>query len=187
MSIVSFPVSDFGTWPDIECLEKQIGKNALEQPVLSIGIGIAEAGRVDFLFADPASPSDTATLSAIVAGHDLVKATADKVKAIDARTNALIDLGFQHAGMMFSLSIPAQSKMTAAHQIKDHPMFAYPVEWNSITDEEVYSIASADDMDFFYLTAIGTIRVRLDSGTALKGAVRAATSVAEVDAVEDPR
>jgi hypothetical protein len=110
-----------------------------------------------------------------------------KIKAIDARTEELIALGFTYASKVFSLSIPSQSKMTAAHQIKDDVAFIYPVVWNTISDDSTYSIADATDMGGFYMTAIGTIRARLDSGTALKDSARAAADIAAVDAVVDTR
>lgn len=119
---------------------------------------------------------------------------AAKVAAIDTRTDELIAVGFTYESKQFSLSLASQSKMTAAHQIKDHPLFVYPVNWNTIDDTDVFAIGAGTDqvadaaiMSAFYMTAIGTIRVHLDSGTALKGSVRAATALAEVDAVVDLR
>lgn len=152
--------------------------------------GISATGDVVSVHLDeePSNDDTTAINGVIVAhDHDLEQAKLAKVKAIDARTDELIGSGFTYADKQFSLSIPSQSKMTAAHHLKDHQAFVYPVNWNTIDDEDVYSIPDAADMGLFYLTAIGTIRAYLDSGTGLKDAVRAAADVAAVEAVVDPR
>lgn len=135
------------------------------------------------------SGDDVAAIDAVVTAHDhsLSVAKVNKIAAIDGRTEALIDLGFIHSAQNFSLSLASQSKMTAAHQIKDHVAFVYPVKWNTRQDDGAHEIVDSTEMDTFYLSAIGTIRAHLDSGTALKDAVRAATTVAEVDAVVDNR
>ena len=77
--------------------------------------------------------------------------------------------------------------MMGTHQIKDDPALTYPLDWNTIDDLDVYAIPDAATLDGFYLTGVGTIRAHLDSGTALKTSVRAATTIAEVDAVVDNR
>ena len=186
-TVMKFQVDDFGVTPDIACLWKTISMQEFDATVVDINVNVSEHGVVDFIFDDDYSANDGATLVAVVAGHQLVVAKHRKIGAIDRRTEELIGMGFIYGGVACSLSIPSQSKMTAAHQIKDHPYFAYPVEWNSIDDSSTYSIASAADMDMFYLTAIGTIRARLDSGTSLKNLVRAAALVAEVEGIVDPR
>ncbi len=117
-----------------------------------------------------------------------------KVTAVDAKTDELIALGFTFDSMQFSLSLGAQMKMVGTHQIKDALALTYPINWNSIDDEDVYAIGAGTDhaadaaiLDAFYLTGLGTLRAHLDSGTALKDSVRAATTIAAVDAVVDSR
>ena len=73
------------------------------------------------------------------------------------------------------------------HQAKHDPAFTYPVKWNTLDDSDVIEIADSSALHTFYLTALGTYRTHVDSGTTLKDSVRAATTIAEVDAVEDTR
>jgi hypothetical protein len=118
---------------------------------------------------------------------DLPSVKQSKMKTIDGRTDELISVGFTYASKQFSLSITAQAKMTGTHQVKDDPALTYPINWNTIDDNDAYSIANAADLDGFYLTGLGTIRAHLDSGTTLKDSVRAAATIAAVDAIVDSR
>lgn len=106
---------------------------------------------------------------------------------IDGKTDQLIAGGFPYAGHQFSLSLASQMKMVGAHAARDEAAMVYPIVWNTLGDEDVYSIASSADLNGFYLTAVGTLRAFLDSGTALKNQVREATTKAELDAVTDDR
>lgn len=140
--------------------------------------------------AEPNAADQTAVTNAVQAHEgsaSLAEYKRAKIVAIDSRTNELISAGFTYASKQFSLSLPAQLKMTGTHQIKDDPALTYPLDWNTIDDLDVYAIANAADLDGFFLTGVGTLRYQLDSGTALKDAVRAATDVAGVDAVADTR
>lgn len=110
-----------------------------------------------------------------------------KVNAIDERTDALIASGFSFASKQFSLSLFSQNKIIGTHQIKDDAALVYPIRWNTLDDEDAIEIADATQLDGFYKTALGTIRARLDSGTALKDQVRAATTIADVIGVVDNR
>ena len=133
--------------------------------------------------------ADVIALLAVVAAHnhDLAIAKMEKTNSIDARTKELIELGFSFNAKQFSLSLPAQSKLTAAFLLRDEVAFVYPAEWNSLDDLSTQVIADAAEMATFYWTAIGTIRAYLDSDTGFKNAVRSATTVEEVDAVVDNR
>lgn len=110
-----------------------------------------------------------------------------KNEAIDARTDELIALGFSFAGKQFSLSRNAQLRLVGINQERANAAVTYPVRWNTIADDEVYEIADADEFESFYLTAMGTYRGHVDSGTVIKDAVRAATTISEIDAVQDTR
>lgn len=107
--------------------------------------------------------------------------------AIDGKTTSLIDIGFTYAAKQFSLSLPSQIKLIGAHELKDDAALTYPITWNTIDDFDKHDIDNATALDNFYKTALGTIRAHLDSGTALKNQIRAATTIAEVDAVVDNR
>lgn len=115
---------------------------------------------------------------------------AAKFQAIDEKTVELIRRGFEFppgSGQRFSLSNEAQSLLLGAYQSRNDPLFTYPLVWNTLDDAGALEIPDAATLYLFYLQATGTVRAHRDSGTALKSQVRAATSVAEVAAVEDTR
>lgn len=132
-------------------------------------------------------PAIDAVVSAHVGPDSLEAYKCLKFKIIDARTYELIEVGFQYASKIFSLSQHAQAKMMGVHQVRDDSMLTYPVRWNTKDDLDCYEIADSDEMHLFYMTGVGTYKAHVDGGTALKDQVRAATSKAEVDAVVDPR
>ena len=140
---------------------------------------------------DPLDAGQETTLASLATNFDGIVALQEaKNREIDERTTELIEQGFQYppsTGLIFSLSQVAQKNLLGLQSAADNPAFAYPVEWNSIDDEGVYSIPDATTAHNFYLTALGTIRAWKDSGTALKDQVRAATTPAEVAAVVDNR
>jgi len=139
----------------------------------------------------PLDAGQEAALDALVASFDGIVALQEaKNYDIDQNTASLISQGFQYpatTGYIFSLSDVAQINLLGLESAADNPAFAYPVNWNSIDDENVYAIVDPTDAHAFYLTALGTIRAWKDSGTAIKDQVRAATTPAEVAAVVDNR
>jgi hypothetical protein len=115
---------------------------------------------------------------------------SEKTGKIDERTSELILLGFKFppdSGDYFSLSKEAQIRVHGAYTARSLPEFIYPVPWNYLDDSGVFNIADALVLESFFLTAMSTLRGRVDSGTTLKNEVRAATTVAEVKAVVDSR
>jgi len=152
----------------------------------------ASGSALSAIFADALTAGEIDTLDGTVAAHKaafsaLPQAKAEKISAIDSRTADLIGLGFTFGGKQFSLSMAAQSKIMGSHQIRDDVNFTYPVEWNTIDDADKLSIADSATLHGFYLTALGTMRTRLDSGTVLKQQVRDAVDLAGVAAVVDNR
>jgi hypothetical protein len=122
--------------------------------------------------------------------------TLDSVKTrwffqIDRRTSELIAEGFTFAAKTFSLNITAQAAllgmMCAINNPTLAPMLTWPVNWNTKDDFNYHAIPDAATFETFYITAMGTYRNWLDTGTALKDQVRAATTIAEVEAIVDPR
>jgi hypothetical protein len=112
---------------------------------------------------------------------------AEKCEAIDVKTDELISQGFVYSTKTFSLSLPAQSRIIGIHEVKDQPELVYPVTWNTLDDSDTVDLADSTEVHAFYLTALGTYRAHVDDGTDLKDQVRVATTIAEVDAIEDPR
>ena len=108
-----------------------------------------------------------------------------KFQAVDTRTGELIAPGFAYSSKQFSLSQNAQSSLHGLNARKDTE--TYPIEWNTIDDLDVYSIDDATDAGAFYDAAATVWRTHKDSGTTLKSSIRAATTQAELDAVEDTR
>jgi len=106
---------------------------------------------------------------------------------IDDKTEELILTGYTFAGKQFSLSANAQTNILALYTTKDHPAISYPISYNTKDDEEVFNIPDASTLEGMYLTALGTKKAYLDSGTSIKEAIRAAITKAEVDAIIDPR
>jgi len=173
----------------------------LAQLQFSVEVNAALPGVTTRVCCDPATATvvtdveldagQEATLDALAASYDgIVPLQEAKNAEIDRNTGDLIAQGFQFppsTGLIFSLSATAQTNLLGLESARLDPAFIYPVEWNSIDDEAVYSIPDAATAHSFYLTALGTIRAWKDSGTALKDQVRAATTPAEVAAVVDNR
>ena len=115
----------------------------------------------------------------------LRQAKRDKSRTIDRRTRRLIKRGFTHSAKQFSLSEGAQDTLNFVFGIRAD--LAYPIKWNTKDDDDATSFADGPEFKAFYTSAVTTLRSHLDSGTALKDSVRAATTIAEVDAVVDNR
>ena len=149
-----------------------------------------ENGLVDFdgcaiTFDDAITAGEETTLDATIATHALAVAKTRKFIAIDKRTDELIAAGFTYSAKQFSMALSAQNKIMGSHQIRAG--LSYPLNWNTIDDNDSYDIVDAADLEAFYLAAFAELRTHLDSGTALKASVRAAADVAAVDAVVDGR
>ncbi len=113
-----------------------------------------------------------------------------RFEEIDGRTGDLIEQGFEfppESGLVFSLSREFQLMLSGLNQERDAPEVSYPIEWNTKDDSGKLSLTDASMVRSFYLTAMGTVLARRNSGTALKDQIRAASTVAEVDAVVDER
>jgi hypothetical protein len=133
---------------------------------------------------------DQAEKDAVEAAVTLPDYKLKRYLEFDAKTNELILQGFEFppsSGNIFSLTPTAQANLLGTFTAKDNPAFTWPLAWPTKLDDIEYTIPDAATFEMFYLTALGTIRACRDSGTALKEAVRVATSIAEVDAVVDPR
>lgn len=133
------------------------------------------------------SPSEETDFHDLVVAHKLPLAKKNKISEIDTRTSELIASGFSFAGQQFSLAQTSQLNLLGMDLAKDDPAITYPIYYNTLSDDGSVALNNATDIHNFYLTALGTKRAYLDSGTGLKDAVRAAITVAEVDAVVDNR
>ena len=113
-----------------------------------------------------------------------------KYAQIDVRTRELIAQGFEFpaaSGQIFSLSSEAQRNIHWMETSRDLLEFTYPVSWNTLDDAGVLSISDSATAHNFFLAALSAYRGHLDSGTDLKDSVRAAITIAAVNAVVDSR
>lgn len=111
----------------------------------------------------------------------------ERVLEVDAKTDAMIAAGFAYRSVTFSLTLEAQCQLLAVFAFRDTGALSYPIRWNSLDDTDQIDIIDAADLTQFCMTALGTVRSILDTGTVLKDQIRAATTVAEVDAIVDNR
>lgn len=128
-------------------------------------------------------------INSAIANHhaSLDQAKKAKYAAIDAKTDEIIARGFTFQNIVFSTSLDAQSRMLGMDQLRNDAAMTYPIIFNSLDDSISISIPDADTVHAFVLTGVGYYRAAIDSGSALKADVRAATTVAEVQAITDTR
>ena len=143
-------------------------------------------------FDDELLPADVVVVdqevSDLQAAFDaLPKYKKHKTEEIDKKTDELIAKGFLFAGVCFSASDNARQRIIACDLMRDDPNTVYPIAWNSHDDTDKFSIPNSATMHAFALTAMGTLRAHIDSGTAFKDSVRGASSIFEVDLVVDDR
>ena len=152
-------------------------------------VGITTASNICYIeFAAALSQAEKTALDSIIAAHSyLNRAKSIKFGAIDDKTSALIGAGFTFSSKQFSLSVEAQCRIIGIHQVRDDAAVTYPIKWNTKSDNDYLELADSATVHNFYLTALGTYRAHVDSGTTLKDEVRAATTVTAVDAIVDNR
>lgn len=114
-----------------------------------------------------------------------------KNAAIDQRTVELINQGFLYSSKVFSLSSSAQSYWNGLGNLAANGLLTepddFPMTVNTLDDTDTHDIVNIANAIGLFAAAAATIKGHLASGTALKTQVRAATTVAEVDAVVDSR
>ena len=122
-----------------------------------------------------------------IKGLNLQEYKALRFKEIDDRTGGLISNGFTYKGLVFSLSQNAQINILGMDSTRDDAAITYPIEYSTIDDLAHYSVTDATDLHSMYLTALGTKKYFVDTGTVLKDAIRAAVDEAEVELIIDNR
>jgi len=107
---------------------------------------------------------------------------------IDQRTVELIHQGYSYAGKVFSLSDNSQRWLSGLKAGLDlMGPDDWPLKINTLDDSESYSIVDSTDALYLYGSAMATVKAHLGSGTDIKDQIRAASTIAEVEAVEDTR
>ena len=136
-------------------------------------------------YADLNASQQTA-LQNVVINHDptLIVAKNIKIKQIDKKTQSLIYSGFTYASNVFSMSTNAQTNWLGLDHARE--LLTYPYGVTTINDTE-YSFPDSTDLHNFFLTGMAFKGGIVSSGRSLKLQVKAATTVAEVNAIVDNR
>lgn len=108
-----------------------------------------------------------------------------RINEINERTGVIVAQGYTYNGIVLPLSQNAQINLLGLLTAKDG--LTYPVELNSLDDSQRYDIVDANDVVNLYMTALGTKRAALDSGTALKQQIENCTTDIEVSQIIDNR
>jgi hypothetical protein len=154
-----------------------------------------------FQFSTQLSDADKAKLDVVVSthrddAHHLPSVKRLAVGEIDAKTAAMIERGVTFTPpsapdgalpQVFSLSDSAQRNISGTDLLRADPAVQYPITWPNINDTGTMQLQSAEDVHAFTLAAFGYIRACIDSGTALKKQVMAATTVEGVQTVQGKR
>lgn len=205
----SYKVADLSSGFDTDVFLAEFAASSIATELLGVSTGVRDPDEQDpddlhLLFADALATGEKTTLDgdatppavgSLLGDHagavsELDQSKAAKAAAIDGRTRDLIAEGFEYpsaSGVYFSLSTKGQASLLGLEAARDDPAFTYPVNWNSKNDKAKQALADTTSAHGFFMTALGTVRGHLDGGTALKDDVRAAATVAEVDAILDNR
>ena len=150
-------------------------------------------GALVFTFERELSAPEKILLDGVVAAHQdddhhLPSLKQERFIRIDSKTRLLISKGFLFGGKRFSLSDNAQKTLLGLEALADNPNMQYPVLYNALNDADgSISLNNATDIHAFFLTAMAAFRQAWDSGTALKEAVRQASTIEAVHAIVDDR
>jgi len=117
----------------------------------------------------------------------LARARTLRIAEIDRNTRRLIAKGFEWGGKTFSLSPASQSTVTGQQIALLSNLLAFPVKWNTKDDTDTVELSDESQATAFFAAALGTVRAHLESGTALKDLVRAASSIEDVMGISDDR
>ena len=111
-----------------------------------------------------------------------------KLDSIDAKTQSIIDEGFEFDSVIFSLSLSAQQNWTGMQVAVAQgylPEAAFPFEI-ATKDNQTYDL-SWEMAPSFFQSVLAKISSTLASGRALKKLVNAATTQEELDSIVDNR
>jgi hypothetical protein len=112
---------------------------------------------------------------------------SQKFAEINNNTQALIELGYSYSGNTFSLSEKAQTNILALYSTRDDENLSYPILFNTKDDLDTFEAVDSQAISNMYYSALATKKAHLDSGTILKDQIRSASTIAEIDSVQDDR
>lgn len=118
---------------------------------------------------------------------DLDAYKAHRINEINERTGELIANGYVWAGKTFPLSINGQINLLGLVNAAQLGMLTFPIDLNTINDEDRHPIADSTEVYQIFGTALGTKKAILDGGTELKEAVMNAADETAVAAIVDNR
>lgn len=159
----------------------------------SLSLGASTEGNTCFIYFElKLTPDQQTVLGQCIALTNsptttLQEAKQAKFEQIDKKTNEIIARGYVWEGVVLSLSLPSQTRLNGVYAMQDDPPGGYPIVWNSLDDNSFVTLEDAKDTVSMHDAAGNRLREVVDSGTAIKEEVRAATTVAEVEAIVDPR
>lgn len=109
----------------------------------------------------------------------------ERMAEVDKKTQELIANGFMWNSVCCSLSTRAQIRIMGIRIAKDD--ITYPLVWSGKNDQDSMELANASEVNSFFLTALGTVKATVDSGTALKNSIRACSNIDAVNLIVDGR
>jgi len=156
-------------------------------------VGASTSGdTLSLAFTAPLDAAQAAALQAVVDVQNdpatlLRRARELRFGEVDAKTDQIFGGGFEYpgSGVRLSLSSEAQSRMIGLMVIRDQA--TYPIRWNALDDASFVDLLGPNDVITLFGSGAAALRSYVDGGTAIKNEIRAATTVAAVMAVVDPR
>lgn len=114
----------------------------------------------------------------------------NKNDLIDRRTTELRAEGFEYpaaSGDFWSLSENMQTRIANNYNLALQGENPFPLVLNSIDDTTKVSIANIAQLEMVYIKLNNKVNALVDGGTIIKDLIRAASTVAEVEAIVDSR
>jgi hypothetical protein len=110
-----------------------------------------------------------------------------RIDEVNFRTTELIEGGYTWAGKQFPLSTNGQINLLGLVNAAQLGMLTFPIDLNTLDDEDRHPIADTTEVYNIFGTALGTKKSILDSGTTLKEAIMAAVDELAVQQIIDNR
>ena len=123
----------------------------------------------------------------VVDSGELLAAKDAKNGQIDTRTVQIIGGGFDYDSRHFSLSTPAQLNWTGLLALDNAGLMVYPTTISTDDTGIEYEIANQNAFRTWSGAVFTAVKVPYDGGRALKLLVEACSTIAEVEAIVDPR
>ena len=110
-----------------------------------------------------------------------------RIDEINNRTSELIASGYTWATKQFPLSVNGQINLLGLVNAAQLGMLTFPIDLNTLNDEDRHPIADVTEVYNIFGTALGTKKAYLDGGTILKDSIMAAVDESAVAAIIDNR